>query len=168
MTAVSANRDPAFCPGPTLVGLIAGSFNGTLFHHWYTTDDQQQLQDSVEGGEKSCALYVSILLQICGLLDGVYLDIDPLIEALEANGWARGSGGMITSSIEVAVWGDEVGNRHIGFAFAASPMAVSHSSFEGAPRRHPRTLRDGREIARRFTHPQLTNLEKDLRLSGIL
>ncbi len=155
-------------PGPTLAAMIGGSLNSPMFHHWYVLDEKGKAVDAVNGGESSCAFYVSVLLQSVGLCDGVYPHMDRLIESMERCGWTEIKVREPDASIMVVVWGETYGNRHLGFAFEGSEMAVSHSSFENCPRRHSRTLRDGREIARRWTHPDLANLAEYLKLHGVL
>lgn len=162
------DQAPAVIPGPTLAAMIGGSLNSTMFHHWYVLDDKGKVVDAVNGGESSCAFYVSVLLQSVGLVDGVYPHMDHLMDALHRCGWKELKEGEADTGIMVVVWGTEYGNRHLGFAFAGSSMAVSHSSFEGCPRRHSRVLRDGRTISRRFGHPQLVDLEDCLRLHGVI
>ena len=169
MCCLAQNNQPTqFLPGPTLAAMISGSLNSPMFHHWYVVDEKDKVVDAVGGGESSCAFYVSVLLQSCGLVDGVYPHMDRLVEGMERSGWRELKEGEADTSIMVVVWGTEYGNRHLGFAFAGSSMAVSHSSFEGVPRRHSRTLRDGRTIARRFMHPKLVDLDEYLNLHGVI
>lgn len=160
--------DPNFLPGPTLAAMIGGSINSALFRHWYVLDDKGKMIDDVGGGESSCAFYVSVLLQSVGLCDGVYPHMDRLMEGMQRCGWKELKSEETDTDIMVVVWRTEYGKRHLGFAFKGSEMAISHSSFEGAPRRHSHTLRDGRTIARRFTYPKLVDLEKHLRLHGVI
>jgi hypothetical protein len=167
--AEARNRppDPGFLPGPTLAAMIGSSLNSLMFNHYYVVDEQGKTVDVVADGS-SCALYVSILLRSVDLCDDTYVHIDRLVEGMERSGWKELPKETRDTSLMVVIWGNQYGNRHIGFAFAGSDMAVSHSSFEGAPRRHSRTLRDGRTIDRRFSHPKLTNLEKELQLHGVI
>lgn len=160
--------DPGFLPGPTLAAMIGGSLNSTMFRHWYIVDEQGKMADAVAGGDSSCAFYVSVLLQSVGLCDGVYPHMDRLVEGMERCSWKELKAGEADTSIMVVIWGETYGNRHLGFAFKESEMAVSHSSFEDVPRRHSRTLRDDRTISRRFSHPQLVDLDDHLRLHGVL
>ncbi|MCX6811763.1 MAG: hypothetical protein NT039_03675, partial [Candidatus Berkelbacteria bacterium] len=160
--------DPGFLPGPTLAAMIGGSINSTMFRHWYIVDEQGKTVDAVGGGDSSCAFYVSVLLQSVGLCDGVYPHMDRLVEGMERCGWRELKNEEGDADLMVVIWGTEYGNRHLGFAFKGSTMAVSHSSFEGVPRRHSRTLRDGRTIARRFSHPQLVDLDDSLKLHGVI
>lgn len=164
-----APTDSNFLAGPTLAAMIGGSLNSTMFHHYYMFDEKKrEVVDIVNGGDSSCAFYVSVLLQSVRLCDGVYPHMDHLMDALKRCGWRELKPEEPDTSIMVVVWGTDYGNRHLGFAFKGSEMAISHSSFEGAPRRHTRTLRDGRTIARRWVHPQLTNLDEQLRLHGVI
>lgn len=166
--AVAKNQppDPGFLPGPTLAAMIGGSINSPMFCHWYIVDDQGKTVDVVADGS-SCAFYVSVLLRSVDLCDGTYVHIDRLVEGMERCGWRELKKNEGDTDVMVVIWGTEYGNRHLGFAFKGSPMAMSHSSFEGVPRRHSRTLRDGRTIARRFTHPKLVDLDDSLKLHGV-
>lgn len=160
---------PKMLVGPTLAAMIGGSLNSPMFRHWYVLDDKGGVKDDAEEGKYSCAFYVSVLLQTVGLADGVYPHMDHLMDSMKRCGWRELDEEEDDTDIMVVVWGTEYGNRHLGFAFADSEKAISHSSFASCPVRHDRVLRDGKTIARRWAHPDLAgDTKKYLRLHYVI
>lgn len=155
-----ANQDPSFCCYATLNSMVARSLGSGMFGSWFV-EDEDEIKDAASGGVASGVIYVSALLTFCGLLPGVYTDVEALLAALKENGWERCKPNSLKAIWAVTVWGSETGNQHVGFNVPGKDYAISCLPSPGFPlvsssvTCHGLVLDDGREIHEKWTHPRL-------------
>lgn len=132
---------------------IQNSVGTKLFQEYYARVDGKK-KDVVEKGDKSCALYVSSVLKLFGLIGDVQLTVHRTLSGMEHNGWVKITRPKVGC---VIVWKEKefgAGNprKHIGF-YIGKGIAISNSSAKGVPTRHPYTSYKGRGIEALYAHP---------------
>lgn len=147
-----------YSPFLTLASMVCRAPGCRIFRNFFRIPEEG-IEDVVSDGELSCVYFASGLLTLCGLFEGVQLNIDYMVEALQDSGWRKdlkfqhGRG-----ELGIAIWGTEPGKRHLGFVVGS--LAVSTSSY--VPHlcvvRHSLTMKDGRKINQIWTHPKLRGL----------
>lgn len=108
---------------------INNSIDSIMFRNLWIKDGDTEI-DVLENGKLSCAVYVTSILVLYGLIDGLHATVKKTIECLEKFGWEK----IKRSEIEpgdIIVWNkriDKNGKRHghIGF-FIGNDSAVSNS-----------------------------------------
>ena len=144
-------------PAESYLAMIKNSVGSKQFQNLYALVDNQK-KDIVEGGNLSCAYYVTSILVIFGLIDKPHSTVNGSVSALLTAGWSRIKEPQPGT---VIVWGpDQQSHQHIGFSIGAN-KAISNSSEKniphihhisyGAKKRHPIGI---------YWHPMLDNLNK--------
>ena len=142
---------------------IEASIGSTLFRHLYVdtddvtaTDNSSRLAseklpatDVTSDGELSCAVHVSSVLVLSGLLDAPHSTVASTLLAAKAQGWYRT---LHPTPGALVVWpAGKDGHSHVGFYVSASE-AVSNSTILRVPVRHPLIMKDGRAPDYFLTH----------------
>jgi len=124
----------------TYLSRIENSVGATLFQHLYVTDGKVRA-DVTNNGELSCAVHVSSVLAMVGLIDRPHATVASTLDALIAAGWTRTDTPQKGSLV---IWPQsEDGHEHIGF-YISDHEAISNSSKLGVPVAHSLTMEDGR------------------------
>lgn len=129
---------------------------GTRMFRNYIARVDGVTRDITEDGDKSCALYVSSVLTLFGLIRTVQVTVHRTLTEMERCGWKK-----IRTPRKgcVLVW-DEKRNgnghprKHIGF-YIGGGKAISNNSRRGCPAEHAHTTYGGRGILTILWHPAL-------------
>ena len=130
--------------------VIKNSAGSKMFRHIYVLDDDKE-KDILEGGELSCAYYVSCILKLFNLINQ---EISPhamtggLIKNILNNGWKETKKLKIGNII---LWEEKLGHQHLGF-YLGKDMAISHRDEKKTPIIHHYTYEGKRKIIKIFTH----------------
>jgi hypothetical protein len=124
----------------------------TMFRHFYVRrkSDGKEL-DTMEGGELSCAFYVSGMLAIFGLIDHAHSVVATTINRMQEAGWQETK---VPRPGAVAVWPARDGHEHIGFVLDADEY-ISNNLSKQSPQLHKQKLPDGRMPKTYYWHPAL-------------
>lgn len=130
-----------------------GAVGSMLFRHTYVRDEVGTEFDVMDNGKLSCALVVSSLLSLHGLIDRPHATVATTVKKMLENGWKE-----VPEVIEgcVVFWPEYNGNTHIGF-YLGNDVYMSNSSTERAPVKHSRVLMNGIEPTRFYAHPSITD-----------
>ena len=132
----------------TLNSLITGSVGSQTWRHLYDTDGH----DLLENGNLSCAYFVSSILLTAGLVKGMHATVAGCERDLTESGWQPTKQ---PQAGDVVFWpAAENGHRHIGF-YQNDETAISNSSEQGSPQKHPLTYSGERPVTAIWTHPDL-------------
>lgn len=124
-----------------LESLIENSVGSTLFQHLFVANDDGSATDVMQGGELSCAFFVSSLLAQVDLLDRPHATVMKVEKLLYERGWQETDSPKMG---DIVLWSaGKVGHEHIGF-YIDEATAVSNSTTEKVPVRHGITMSDGR------------------------
>ncbi len=132
----------------SLLSTIENSLGTKMFRNsFYLVDDKQK--DILDKGRLSCAVYVSSILYIFKLINGIHATVGGTVADLEKSGW------QITKTPaigDVIVWEaikskDASEHKHLGFLFGKN-TAVSNDSLLGYPVKHSLTygLKNGKPV----------------------
>ena len=141
---------------------LRASVGNQLFRRWYIASDEK-IVDVVQGGNLSCALYVSSILTLLGLLKEpkVHTCIRTLVPALKESDWRETTATLQTGMIiEWAQKRGESGNMHghVGFVLDEH-RAISTNDLLGTPEIHSIHTHKGREPRAYYAHPLLHGAE---------
>jgi hypothetical protein len=143
----------------SFLAMLNKSVGTPLFQNVYAEVDGVK-KDITNEGELSCALYVSSILSIFGLIDRAHTTVAGAVKAMEQAGWEK------TSELEpgvVLVWerpkDGSFNNEHIGF-YLEGAKAISNSATQRTPQIHHLTFGEKdekgyREIIGMYRHPLL-------------
>ena len=134
----------------TYRSLIEGVVDSQLFRHLYATDDSGEERDITEDGRLSCAFVVSSVLVIAGMLERPHATVAGTLRDLQEHRWVE-TAAPVAGSIVVWPANDEW-QEHIGF-YVDEDNCVSNSTYDHIPRKHGKTLKDGREPSGYLTWP---------------
>ncbi len=117
------------------LAVIKNSVETKMFRNFYAKVNGKK-RDIVREGELSCALFVSSLLTMFGLIQRIHGTVDGTVFDLEKSGWKKVPS---PKPGDVLVWearlqGKEI-HKHIGFSIGRD-QAVSNSSKKGVPVQH--------------------------------
>lgn len=122
----------------TSIKAVVGS---PLFRHLYVRNKTTgQEIDAVNDGQLSCALMVSSLLALQGLLDRPHATVATTLAKMKEAGWYKIDHPLPGAVVE---WPAKEGHEHIGFVVREN-LCVSNSVQEKVPVEHSLTLQDGR------------------------
>ncbi len=104
------------------LAVVKNSAGSALFRNWYCLVDGER-NDVVKDGKFSCALYVTALLKMFGLVDEIQITVHRAIAELERSGWKPTdrptAGDIVVWDAQKAMesqWGNTSGlAKHIGF-----------------------------------------------------
>jgi len=140
-----------------LMGMIRASISSPLFQTMYFKQNGEAV-DVLENGNLSCAVYVSSLLYLHGLLKEQHTWVSTTIADLKESGWkditTQRPGGVI-------VWGpwEHSTHKHIGFSLGGN-LAVSNVDTKRSPQEHHATYGENddgspkRPIEAVYWHPK--------------
>lgn len=119
-----------------------------------------KLMDVANGGDDSCAAFISHVLVKTGLLSRTRSTVHTLLDAVEQRGWEPTTEQVVGG---IALWGfrEDVTPAagqiygHVGF-YVGNDTCISHSSIEFVPVQHPPILSDGRLPLAHYAHESLT------------
>jgi len=144
----------------TYIEMIKNSVGTRMFQHLYAVVDGEE-KDIVDGGDLSCALFVSSILHQFDLINSPHATVSGLIRDLENYGWQKTDEPVAGA---VIIWepatqaGGEM-HEHAGFSIGDGE-AVSNSYSERVPVCHPinKTNGDGsmRQTTAIYMHPAFT------------
>lgn len=144
----------------TLSSLLEKSQDIKLFQTLYVDIDGEK-KDALEGGNLSCAFYVSGILAILGLIDRFHGTVLGTEQALIKAGWVK------TSDLElgnILIWGkaknQEHDHLHLGF-YLGHDEAISNIWQDRVPKKHHFTFGlesdlSYRPILAAYHHPSLS------------
>lgn len=143
------------------IATIKNSVGSKLFQTlWAEVDGEKQ--DVTQGGELSCAAFVSSILYMFELLEGRHATTASTVKDLERSGWRRieepREGGIL-------VWEDKKFvdgyYPHIGF-YMGDEIAISNSNEKRMPQEHHWTYGENegksvRKVVAIYWHPRLND-----------
>lgn len=128
------------------LAVIKNSVGSTMFRNWYCEVDGVR-QEVMRDGNFSCALYVTSILKMFGLVAEIQITVHRAIAELERDGWQKIAAPRLGA---VIVWDAKPSNKdmewhsslakHIGFCLDET-MAVSHLGETQKPTQHSLTYR---------------------------
>jgi len=131
-----------FMPHKNLMNMIGASIGSEMFRNLYFRQDKESV-DVLEDGNLSCAVFVSNLLYLNGLLQKQHTWVSTTIKDLEESGWknitTQRPGGVI-------VWGpwERSSHKHIGFSLGQN-RAVSNVDMQKSPQKHHATYGENQD-----------------------
>jgi hypothetical protein len=138
----------------TYLALIRNSVGTKMFQENYAFYEGKR-QNLVEGGNLSCAYYVTFLLKGLGLIDELHLTVTGTEQALQKHGWKHTTklkpGAIVTWESEEF---DDGPHKHIGF-FIGNKRAVSTSFKTQTVIEHSADFEGKRRIESMYWHPKL-------------
>jgi hypothetical protein len=134
--------------------VIKNSKGTKLFRNFFATVDGQK-KDVLQGGDLSCAYFVSCVLKIFDLIGKVHLTVDGTEADMKRSGW---HGKRNVEQGCVLIWEAEKSgretHRHIGF-YIGNKKAISNSSEKSIPVEHSSTFGGKRSIQAIYWHKRL-------------
>jgi hypothetical protein len=145
------------------LAFISNSIGTEIFRNFYITVDGKK-EDAMRDGWLSCALYVSSILVLFRLADGVHGTVDSTISDLEKSGWKRVRKPrrgciLVWGPFNVNRDGIAAGHKHIGF-YIGKGQAVSNDSWKKHPISHPWTFGGARTVEMILWNPSLKQAQK--------
>lgn len=149
-------------PDPTLIRqtrtnllmLAKKSIGSPLFRNMYVRrQDEKEPFDVLEDGTVSCAVFVSTLLTMVGLIERPHFIVASVIKDMEASGWQQ-----ITRPRPGAVvtWaGNDDNPPHIGIVVEGDDLCIANSSIVRTPQPGSLTMNDGRQPDAFYWHSDL-------------
>ncbi len=135
-----------------LIHVIEASVGSKMFQHIYVTDKVGREFDATDGGDKSCAYHTSGVLSLVGMIDRPHATVQTTLQKMEEAGWTETNAPTPGC---VVLWPAGSGAlEHTGF-YLGDDKYVSNSSYEKVPVQHGKTMKDGRDPVKFFTHPAL-------------
>ncbi|MFZ6015621.1 MAG: hypothetical protein ACOYUZ_04700 [Patescibacteria group bacterium] len=119
------------------LAMIKNSVGSKAYRNFYGAVDGK-CRDLVQGGNLSCAFFVSGILNFFDLINDPHLTVAGLIKDLEKSGWKKV---RKPKEGDVLIWepvdftGDGVKHAHVGF-YLGNEKAVSNSWKSGTPIKH--------------------------------
>ncbi len=121
----------------TYLKVVKNCIGSNQFRNLYATVNGEE-KDILNDGDLSCAIFVSQILLISGLITKVHATVKGTVADMESTGWVKieepkkGAVLVWDNSIQ-----DEEGNwhDHIGF-YIGNDLAISNSKTEKTPQQH--------------------------------
>lgn len=125
------------------ISTINNAVGTNLFKNLYMLDDNGVEFDAADGGNRSCALFVSGILKMFSRIDNMHATASGTLKAVSSSSsWVQTSNPVAGDIIFWAKTPNTTG--HVGF-FIDNNTAVSINDNEGLASVHNLVLRDGRE-----------------------
>jgi hypothetical protein len=135
-----------------LLYALEAAIGSELFKHIYVRHADGHEFDALDGGDLSCAYFVSGILALMSLIDRPHATVETTLQCLQEAGWQQSEKPVPGS---VVLWPkDNTEHAHIGF-YVDDATCVSNSSVDRRPAKHGRTLQDGREPSAYYVHATL-------------
>jgi hypothetical protein len=114
----------------TYLQMIENSIGSAQYRNFYVWTDERGTFDALDDGENSCAFFVSSLLTLMKVMQGVHGTVESTINELKDSGWRIIEDEADIKSGDVLVWEPQEFHdgmyEHIGFV-AKDGQAVSTS-----------------------------------------
>lgn len=141
------------------VAMIRNAVRGEthLFRNVFAHVDGVE-QDILRDGQVSCAVFVSSLLMLNGLLDRPHATVSGTEKAMEAAGWKQVDSGPVAGAVltwSPVTFSDGATHSHIGFSVGEGRAVSNASNSTGIPAEHSDTYDNTRAIERVWWHPTL-------------
>lgn len=137
----------------TMIATARAAVGSTMFQHMYVRDKQtREEHDTMQGGELSCAFFVSSILCMFGLLDdSAHSTIATTLAKMKERGWYE-----IDEPIAGAVvhWPANDVSDHLGI-YVGDNRYVSNSYARRTPIEHGSRLSDDRDPDAYYWHVDL-------------
>jgi hypothetical protein len=125
------------------VKFIENSVGINTFRNLYMTDDSGLEFDAANNGKKSCALFVTAILTMFKLIDGMHSTCSGTLRYVSnAENWSITSNPLPGDLVFWNPINDTTG--HVGF-YVNDGKVISNSDLDGYPIEHRLILKDGRE-----------------------
>jgi len=117
--------------------MIENSIGSYIFKNLYMEIDGQK-KDVLKNGLLSCAVFVSGILYMNKMINGMHATVNSTVKDLEKSGWIKINE---PERGDILVWelykwpGDIEEHEHIGF-YVGEDMAISNDSKIGSPQKH--------------------------------
>jgi len=121
-----------------------------MFQNWYVEKDAEQI-DVMNGGEYSCAFFVSTITTIFDLSQRPHATVKSTLEDLQESAWKE-----VDEFVEGAIllWEEENGHFHIGF-YIGNDRAISNSTINKVPKEHDVNFDGTRKVLKIFVNDKL-------------
>jgi len=136
-----------------LLAMVRGSIGSPAYRNMYFGIGGKKI-DVLRDGDLSCAVFVTSILKLFSLADGIHTTVAGAQADLKKSGWHKAAKPKIGSII---VWGPRYfkksgeSHKHIGF-YVGKGIAISNISKKKSP---GATRSDYRSIEEILTHPKL-------------
>lgn len=137
-----------------LLYIAHAAVSTTLFKHIFVIDKRTGKEfDATQGGELSCAYFVSTVLTMCGLIDRPHATVTTTLDKMQQAGWRKTDTPTLGA---VVYWPSVQEHGHIGF-YIGEGKCISNSTAEHVPVEHGLTLANGSKPQAFYTHDLLAN-----------
>lgn len=135
-----------------MIVTLRAAVGTTMFQHFYVRrkSDGKEL-DTMEGGELSCAYFVSSMLAIANLIDSAHSTVATTVARMQEAGWKQIDAPKPGA---VVVWPEYEEHEHIGFVLDKDEY-ISNNLVKRTPQLHKRQLPDGRMPKAYYWHSAL-------------
>ncbi len=124
----------------TYLATIASLPGSRMFQALYATNDKGDTIDISEGGKLSCAIVVSSILTLFGLIDRPHATVASTVRYAQESGWTQSNSPTVGGLV---VWPILNGHTHIGF-YVGDGKCISNNADLGTPSLHRLVMSDGR------------------------
>jgi hypothetical protein len=138
----------------SFIAAITNSIGTKMFRNLFATVDGKR-KDILNNGDLSCAVYVSSMLSIFGLIDRPHAKVDSTVKEMMERGWfeiKRPKVGCVLVWGEID-FGDSGKHKHIGF-YVGGGEAISHDDKTRVPAPHLYRYK-GRSVEKMLWHDKL-------------
>ena len=137
----------------TYLRIIENSVGSKMFRTLIADVDGRRT-DVLHDGELSCAVFVSSILKLVGLMPEVRATVTSTVADLEAAGWKRS---RTPQQGDIIVWEEkqfaDESHRHIGF-YMGEEMAISNSFKRKVPMKHHWMCEKNRQVELILHYPK--------------
>ncbi len=137
------------------LAVIKNALGSNMFRNFYAEVDGVK-KDILEDGNLSCAIFVSNVAHMFGLIKGPHTTVKSTIVDLEQSGWYEIEKIEIGAVLhwESVDFGKTGMHEHIGF-YMGEGIAISNSATKGYPVEHSYDYEGKRKIEKIFFHKSL-------------
>ena len=138
----------------TYLAIIKNSVGTKMFQKFYVKINNKK-QDVMNGGELSCAFFVSSITTMFGLSARVHGTVDSTVKDLLDFGWIeikKLRTGAVLVWEDLNFEGEE--HKHIGF-YITKGEAISNSSVKKSPQKHHWNFKGKRKVVKILWHEKL-------------
>jgi hypothetical protein len=128
--------------------MIENSIGTNMFRNYYVRFRDSGIEkDIMDDGDKSCAVFVSAVLYLNGLIKKPHATVDSVVKDLEESGWQKTDN---PKRGDVVTWEEKESNTHIGFYWSENE-AISNYFIDKTPVKHDLTYNGTRKITAIYT-----------------
>lgn len=132
----------------TYLAVIKNSVGSKMWRHFYAEINGRKT-DIMDGGDLSCAFFISSILMFNGLIKKTHVTVHLLLDGMKSYDWRKIKRPKIGSVLVWAAKHDQLGQdrKHIGF-YIGNGKAISNSSRKRMPVIHHWTfgIKNGQPI----------------------